>query len=209
MSTALSQPLLTIFKDEAGSPNERTNAVIVLAEQNQEDPEFLANLILETNPVQFAVVLAKIQKQREACVPLLKDVLAEPIGPGWKYPDSSGFAATTADDLKQIQAASGQLTPRFAFCQKMPLDSFRQFAPDLATKGYRPISFRPFRQGDEVLVAAVWQRDRLRWAINYGATAEELQQDHEAKTIDGLWPIDLGHWQSTRGPFAIRQSTAM
>lgn len=196
VSAALSKPLISIFQDDGRPPDERTNAVIVLAQQNKDDPEFLADLILETNPLQFAVVLANIRNHAPACVPLLKQVISEPISPGWKIPDVAAFSEVTSADTQTIEAASGQLTPHYALCQKMPLAAFRGFADNLGAKGYRPVSFRPFVQDEEVFVAAIWQRSDRKWKINDGATAEQLEIDNAAKQKEGFWPVDVGHWRT-------------
>ncbi len=198
VAAEMKQPLLTVFQNPQRTAVERTNASTVLAEQHQDDPEFLTNLIVETSAAQFAIVLPYLKKHREACVPMLSAVLAEPIGPGWDDDgDSKRFVDTDEADQQAIQSASGVLTDDFAFCQNMPLATFRDFVTNLSTKGYRPTRFRPYAAAaaDDVLVAAVWTRDGREWDINYGAPAEALTLDNAAKRKQQLWPVDIAHLQ--------------
>lgn len=191
----LTQPLLMVFQDEARNLDERTNAVTVLARQNADDAAFLSKLILSTTALQFNAVLPYVQKLREACTPLLKAVLAESVGPGWEDSKRSSFAATDDSDQQTIQSASGVLTADFAFCQNMPLATFREFATNLSTKGYRPICFRPYDDVGNTVVAAAWRRDGRKWGINYGVSADELILDDDVKRQEQLWPVDIAHRQ--------------
>lgn len=195
VKTQLTQPLLAVFRDKARTADERTNAVTVLARQNADDAEFLSELILSTTALQFSSVLPYVEKLRDACTPILKDVLAKPDGQGWEEPDSSSFVATVEADQRTIRLAAGVLTQDFAFCQNMPLATFQEFVTNLSTKGYRPVSFRPYDDAGNVVVAAAWRRDGRAWDINYGSTAEELQRDDDAKCEKQLWPVDVGHLQ--------------
>lgn len=195
VAAEMTQPLLAVFQDAERRVVERTNASTVLAEQHQDDSEFLTRLSVETSAAQFAIVLPYLKKNREACVPLLKAVLAEPIGAGWEDVDGTLFVATDENDQRTIQSASGVLTADYAFCQNMPIATFRDFATSLSAKGYRPTCFRPYVATDSILVAAVWVRDGRDWAINYGVSAEELRLDNDAKRDKQLWPVDIGHLQ--------------
>lgn len=195
VAAEMKQPLLTVFQNTERAAVQRTNASTVLAEQNQDDPEFLTDLIVETNADQFAIVLPYLKKHRETCLPLLKAALAEPIGPGWEDVDRALFVTTDENDQQIIRSASGTLTADFAYCQNMPMDTFRDFATNLSTKGYRPTCFRPYAANEKILVAAAWVRDGRRWDINYGASAEELQIDNQSKRDQQLWPVDIAHVQ--------------
>ncbi|MEZ6130239.1 MAG: protein kinase [Planctomycetaceae bacterium] len=195
VATALTSPLSSVFRDETRTADERTNAVILLAAQHQYDPDFLSNLILDANPVQFEVVLPYLQKNRAKCIPLLKQILAKNVEAKWDDVDRSSFAEPDATDQQIIKSASGVLTADFAFCQNMPLATFREFARQLSPKGYRPICFRPFEGDSGILVAAAWTRDGRPWDINDGASAEKLNADNEAGMAEGKWPVDVGHYR--------------
>lgn len=197
VATEMTQPLLTVFQHAERTEVERTNASTVLAEQHQNDPEFLTDLILETNAAQFAIVLPYLKQNREACLPLLMAELTESVGPGWENVDRTQFIDTDETDQQTIRSASGVLTADFAFCQNMPLTTFRDFAVNFSTKGYRPTCFRPYVASEEILVAAAWTRDGREWDINYGMSAAEIAVDNEAQRKQQLWPVDIGHLQQT------------
>ena len=74
-----------------------------------------------------------------------------PLDPSWTRPDP--------ELTSRIEAAQGQLTDRFAFCQAMPLDEFLATAVSLRPSGYRPVRVQPFAEGAIVKVAAAWSRD--------------------------------------------------
>ncbi len=193
VAAELKTPLIKVFQDEGRDIEERTNALIVLAEQNKDDPEFLTNLILDTDALQFAIVLPHLKQHRDACVPLLQNILTRAVGPGWEDVDRSRFVEPNETDRQAVEAASGMFTPDFAFCQNMPLTTFKEFSEQLTAKGYRPICFRPFASPDGTTVAAVWTRDGRGWDINYGTTAEELNKANATKYAADKWPVDMAY----------------
>ena len=85
-----------------------------------------------------------------------------------------------ADLVRRIESSQGTLTDRFAFCQAMPLDEFLAAAEALRPSGYRPVRFRPYADGSNVRVAAVWTRDRRNWRVASGLAAEDLRRLDES-----------------------------
>lgn len=193
VAATLKSPLIAVFQDETRSVDQRTNAVIVLAEQHQDDPNFLSNLIVDADAAQFAIVLPYLKQHRDKSIPLLQNILAKAAGPGWEDTDRGNFTVPDDNDQQTIQSSSGTLTPDFAFCQNMPLEKFRPFADQLKAKGYRPICFRPFSGPEGTVVAAVWKRDGKPWEINYGTTAAKLTAENEKKYAAGKWPVDVAY----------------
>ena len=85
----------------------------------------------------------------------------------------------------------GILSERYAFCQTMPLDDFLTTAQALRTSGYRPVRFRPYGNGQQVRVAAVWTRDERNWRISSGLTPSEVCQVDEDNRKDMFVPSDV------------------
>src|SRR5262249_57507305 len=92
----------------------------------------------------------------------------QPVDPCWTDAD--------AELAGRIEAAGGLIAERFAFCQAMPLDQFLATIEALRASGYRPIRFRPYADGPDVRVAAVWTRDGQKWRIAPGLTTEEVRK---------------------------------
>ena len=106
-----------------------------------------------------------------------------PLNSSWTKPDASL--------VSRIESALGVLSERFAFCQTMPLDHFVTTAQALRTSGYRPVRFRPFADGKQVRVAAVWTRDELNWRTSSDLTASEVRQQDERNKNDRMLPVDI------------------
>ena len=89
------------------------------------------------------------------------------------------------------------LKERLAFCQTMPLDEFVKIAEALRPSGYRPTRFRPYGDGKNVLVAAVWTRDGRPWRLAHNQTAAEIRQTDEQNRKVGFLPLDVAGYQAT------------
>src|SRR5262249_25333192 len=110
--------------------------------------------------------------------------------PSWTNPD-----ATLAG---RIEAAGGLVAERFAFCQAMPLDQCLATLKALRASGYRPIRFRPYADGPEVRVAAVWTRDGRQWRIAAGGRpAGEPRQQDERNRDAKFVPVDVAGYVTT------------
>src|SRR5439155_105391 len=78
--------------------------------------------------------------------------------------------------------AHGLLAERFAFCQTLPLADLAPLAEVLRPAGYRPVRVRPYRDGTDVRVAAVWLRDGRPWRLALDLRLEEaLAADTRAR----------------------------
>ncbi len=57
--------------------------------------------------------------------------------------------------------------------------------------GYRPTRIRPYHDGDQILVAAVWTRDGGTVALQRDLTAEQVAESVSKDGEDGLLPGDV------------------
>ena len=187
---------------------ERTVATSILADYAADRPKILADLLLDADEKQYAVLYPKAKDQAE-CVALLHAQMDKklhpqwndlPLRPSWKEPD--------AELKNQVETVHGVLAERFAWCQTMPLDNFQRVAESLRRSGYRPTRFRPYVRSDrihavrssnrlaksghhELLVAAVWTRDNRDWQLVYGLTAEEIRKRNAEYQEKEYQPIDV------------------
>src|SRR5205814_10177763 len=104
-----------------------------------------------------------------------------PLDPSWTKPDTAL--------VSKIEAAEGMLAEWFAFCQTMPLDEFLTTAEGLRKAGYRPIRFRPYAEGKNVRVAAVWTRDGQDWRVASDKTPGEIRKQEELNRKEKLLPV--------------------
>jgi serine/threonine protein kinase/formylglycine-generating enzyme required for sulfatase activity len=198
---ALLKPLGQIFR---AKDKRREIAAAILAEYAANDPNELAELLVDADDQQFRVLWPKFEKVslQEAEVllrPLLKKKLVPewpdaPLNPTWPSPDAN------ANLVQQIENAQGMVDERFALCQTMPLNKFRTVAEQLGRSGYRPLRFRPYANGSAVHVAAIWTRDGRDWQCECGCSADEIRKRDADWKKNGYVPIDVAGYLLEDGP---------
>jgi serine/threonine protein kinase len=206
---ALLKPLADIFRDQRPErAAERSLATNLLADYAADNPQVLADLLMDADDKQFAAIYPKLRARGEES---LKPLIAEldrqarwrwtdaPLDPSWKTPDAALIA--------QIEAADGLVAERFALCQTMPLADFVAVAEKLRPCGYRPLRVRPYpvsggrqppviaQQGADAprspVVSAVWTRDGRDWQLVHSVIAEEVRRldaEHRKKDYS---PVDV------------------
>ncbi|HEY4259112.1 MAG TPA: formylglycine-generating enzyme family protein, partial [Schlesneria sp.] len=75
----LLSPLADIYRDPRRSETERTVATTFLADYASDQPEVLANLLMDSDAKQFAVIFPKFQEQSDRAVPFLEHVAQRSI----------------------------------------------------------------------------------------------------------------------------------
>ena len=188
----LTAPLATIFRDKKRPGSERNLATNILTDYASDDPDLIANLLMDADFKAYASLFPIAQKQAAKTLPLFQAEIARkltfswndpPLDPSWTPPD-----ATLSG---KIEAAHGMVTDRFAFCQTMPLDEFLTTAEAIRPSGYRPIRFRSYAEGKTLRVAAVWTRDGRPWRMAHDQSAENVRQTDERNRKEGYLPVDV------------------
>ena len=196
----LTAPLATIFRDRNRPKSERTLATSILADYASDDPNLIANLLMDADPMAYADFFPFAQRQESKTLPLFQAEISKkatyswndpPLDPSWTTPDSTLTG--------KIESAQGMLAERFAFCQTMPLDEFLTTAEAIRPSGYRPIRFRPYANGKNVLVAAVWVRDSRPWRIAHDQSTDEIRQTDERNRKEGYLSVDVVGYLSAGG----------
>jgi formylglycine-generating enzyme required for sulfatase activity len=184
--------LAAVFRDRERRETERSLATDLLADYAAEKPDLLADLILDADEKQFAVLFSRLQAHgaRGLRVPRAElekratfDWKDAPLDPAWRAPPPSL--------VKKIEAGQGLLAQRFALCQTIPLEEFVKVAEGLRPCGYRPVRLRPYAAGKGVQVAAVWSRDGRPWRLAHDLTAAGVRRQDEGQRKAGYRPADV------------------
>ena len=73
----LTAPLAMIFRERKRSESERMQATNIVADYASDDPDLLADLLLDSEERPFAVLFEKLKARQERAVPLLEAELAK------------------------------------------------------------------------------------------------------------------------------------
>src|SRR5262249_5162615 len=82
--TKLLAPLGEVYRNKERPDAERTFATSIVAEYAAEQPEFLANLIMDGDAKQFAVLFLKLKERGDRARIVLKGELDKTLRPEWK-----------------------------------------------------------------------------------------------------------------------------
>jgi len=188
----LNAPLASIFKDKSRPETEYGLATNILADYASDDPDWLAELLMVSDPKAYLSLFPVAEKKAKQILPVFQAELAKKATYSW---NEAGLDPTwTKPDVTlvtRIESAYGVLAGSFAFCQTLPLDEFLTTAEALCRSGYRPVRFRPYSEKDGVRVAAVWTRDGRNWRISSSLSAEEVRQEDDRNKKDKFLPVDV------------------
>ena len=188
----LNPPLATIFRGGNLSESERTQVTNILTDYASDDPDLLANLLMDAEPKAYAALFPIVEGKAGKTLPLFRAEITRRATPEWNDPPlDPSWTKPDASLICEIEAAQGMVADRFAFCQTMPLDEFLTTAEALRNSGYRPVRSRPYADGPVVRVAAVWTWDGRPWRIASGLTAEEVRTQDERNRADKFLPVDV------------------
>ena len=188
----LLEPLAALVLDTNRRDTERSLATDIVAEYAANEADTLADLVMDAEDKQFAVLFPKLKRLGERGV---KPLLAEldqrleltwndpPLNLAWQRPDAAV--------VQKIELAQGILAERCAFCQTMPLDESVQVVENLRKSGYRLTRFRPYPAGTAMQVAAVWTRDGQDFQVAYGLSCEEMTKRDAVYRKQYFYPVDV------------------
>ena len=134
----LNPHLATIFRDKKLSESERTQVTNILADYASDDPDLLADLLLDSDEKPFVVLFEKLKARQERAVPVLEAELARKPAPD--------ATADAQDQLAQRQARAAVAMVRLGQGEKVwPL---LRHSPDPSVRSYivnwlRPLEAEP------------------------------------------------------------------
>ena len=196
----LTVSLATIFREKSRSKSVHSVETDILTDYASEDPNLIADLLMDSDQKTYPAFFPIAQRQQEKTLPLFQAEIARKPTFSWNDPFlDPTWTKPNATLTGKIESAQGMLAERFAFCQTMPLDEFLTTAEALRPSGYRPIRFRPYANGKNVLVAAVWVRDSRPWRLAHDQSAENVRQTDERNCKDGYLPVEVAGYLSAGG----------
>jgi serine/threonine protein kinase/formylglycine-generating enzyme required for sulfatase activity/tetratricopeptide (TPR) repeat protein len=198
----ITAPLAIIFEDRARPETEHTLATNILADYAKDSPGLLARLLMAADPKAYQTLFRVVEGQAENTLPLFRAQLGKTARFDWNdLPLDASWTTPDAALAGRIEAAGGLVAERFAFCQALPLDQFLATSETLQASGYRPSRCRPYADPGAPgwRVAAVWNRDGLKWRIALGLTPEEARKQDALNRDAKLLPVDVAGYLATIG----------
>jgi eukaryotic-like serine/threonine-protein kinase len=188
----LAEPLAAIFQAKSRPETERVLAANILTDFAGDDPESVARFLLAADTKAFLALFPAIEQQPERAVPVFESELRKNIDPSWNNPPlNSGWVTADPAIVASIESAQGLLKDQFAFCQTMRLTEFRAVAEELRKSGHRPVRVRPYADGPNVNVAAVWTRDGRSCRMELDGSDVAIEQADDRNRKDGFVPVDV------------------
>jgi formylglycine-generating enzyme required for sulfatase activity len=189
--------LSVVYRNAKRRETERALATEILADYAADQPQVLADLLMDADAKQFSVLFPKVKEtDASGAKPLLAELDRQPRPTRSDPPLSRSWKEPEAEVRRRIEAAHGLLHERFAFCQTMPLAEFLKLADDLRPSGYRPIRVRPYAAARGVQVAAVWTRDGQEWQMVCGLSKEQMARHDSELQKRGYVPDDVAGYMS-------------
>jgi serine/threonine protein kinase/formylglycine-generating enzyme required for sulfatase activity len=197
LSRNLIAPAQALFGEESGD-DVRMNAALILSNCVTPAHPVLKDLLVTATPQQFEVLFPVVADDPATMIPLLREELA--VVPQATWPELDLPAAELPPAAGEVIAsAGGFLTDTLAICQRLPLDQFESLAADMQAADYRPESVRPYRVGNQLLVAAVWHRDGKLWKFTQHDGPETARELAPIMFGEGLYPTDIAVIPPLRG----------
>ena len=194
----LTAPLDSIFQAKDRPETEHTLATNILADYASEEPDRLAELLMHSDPKAYLSLFPVAEEVADQVLPVFQAELAKRAVHSWNDPPlNSSWTKPDPSLVSRIESAQGILSERFAFCQTMPLDDFLTTAEALRISAYRPVRFRPYGDGKNLRVAAVWTRDGRNWRISSSLTADEARLQAGRNKSDRFFPVDVVGYVTT------------
>ncbi len=138
----LTTPLVTIFRDKNRPEIERTLATSILKDYASDDPDLLADLLLDSEEKPFAVLFDKLKARQERAVPVLEAELARKPAPD--------ATADAQDHLAQRQARAAVALLRLEQGEKVW--NLLRHSPDPSVRSYIVNWLKPLGAGPKALM---------------------------------------------------------
>ena len=138
----LKPPLATIFRDKKLSESERTQVTNILADYASDDPDLLADLLLDSEEKPFAVLFDKLKARQERAVPVLEAELARKPAPD--------ATADAQDHLAQRQARAAVALVSLGQGEKVW--TLLRHSPDPSVRSYIVNWLKPLGAGPKALM---------------------------------------------------------
>jgi eukaryotic-like serine/threonine-protein kinase len=197
--TSLAPHLAAVVRDRGRPATERALATDLLVEYAGDNPNLLADLLMDCDPVAFRVLFGAAQVHASELAQRFRDTLRQHRTMHWDDLPAHVSWTSPAALARRLDEAEGLLADRFAGCQTLPMSDFASVLKQLGASSYRPVQVRPYLDGTTLRVAAVWSRDGLRWASDEGLSADQIERRIAELRAGGLMPVDLAAYPMPDG----------
>jgi formylglycine-generating enzyme required for sulfatase activity/tRNA A-37 threonylcarbamoyl transferase component Bud32 len=187
-------PLAEVYRDRT-RPERRQVAAMVLADYAADQPDLLANLILDADEKQYALLLPVLKQRQGEAVEWLHRELNRPVDYWKDKPLEPAWMSATPSVRSELEQADGLVADRFALCQSLPIERVRAVTEGMRALGYRPLRIRPWGEGKEIRVAIVWTRDGKEWTFESDLSATDVKARAHTASQTGLIPTDLASYR--------------
>jgi serine/threonine protein kinase len=117
--------LVTKVQERQRAEGERARATNILTDYASDQPEILADVLMDADPKAYAAFFPLAQRQEGKTLPLFQAEIARTLNPTWNDPPlDPSWGEPDAILTSKIESAQGMFAERFALCQTMPLDEF-------------------------------------------------------------------------------------
>ncbi|MCA9192439.1 MAG: protein kinase [Planctomycetales bacterium] len=198
VATYIRTPLEEIFLSTT-SDDDRAAVSTAWVSLMGDELDSIAELIKLSKPAVLSWIIHGLRSRQIDLIPRLAKELREShaitaaeqvVIPKWELPLDLG---------KKLKAASGFISQQAIICLALPLAEFDAVCEGLRPGNYRPIRCRPYRSEKQLLVAAIWTRDRTAWKHRMGLSPSEVQGLTDLAQSDGYWPTDLAGYVDENG----------
>ncbi len=197
-------PLSSAYRSRERGESERSWATSLLADYAGDRADVMADLLMDGDDKQFAVLFPKLKAREGRGLLLLHAELDRRPEAKWNdAPLDASWAEPPPALRRQVEAGHGVLAERFAFTQALRLGDFQAVAEGLRTSGYRPVRLRPYAADGDVRVAAIWARDGRDWRAEFGLGKEQLEKQDEALRQKGYAPEDVAAYSDDDLRYAV------
>ena len=138
----LTTPLVTIFRDKNRPEIERTLAASILKDYASDNPDLLADLLLDSEEKPFDVLFDKLKARQERAVPVLEAELARKPAPD--------ATADAQDHLAQRQARAAVALVSLGQGEKVW--TLLRYSPDPSVRSYIVNWLKPLGAGPQALM---------------------------------------------------------
>ena len=199
--TSSTAPLATIFRDKNRPESERNLATNILTDYASDDPNLIADLLMDADPKAYAALLP----DRPAAG--VKDLASVPGGDMRRKPRTPGTILPSIRPGPSQTPPSPARSSRLRGCspsdspsaRRCPWTSSSQPPRLSAPRAIVPIRFRPYAEGKSLRVAAVWTRDGRPWRLAHDQSADEIRQTDERNRKEGYLPVDVAGYLAAGG----------
>ena len=169
----------------------RDLATSILADYASDDPQVLADLLMDSDAKAFVTLFPAIERLKDKAASRFQAEFQKKAEPDWgDAPLDPAWAAVGSEITNAFKEAGGRIEPRFAFCQTMDLGEFDAVKEGMTKSGYRLARFAVCRREDRPGCGDLG-RDGLGTEVKWEQTAQGILELDRQYQKQGYIPTDV------------------